>query len=79
MSKCAWGIEWHSVNRLDGEERYVLWDQGKPLFFDTRAEARRYTAETYGYIKRRRDLQEEPHGWRMPQIVRVLISVEKVP
>jgi len=73
-----WGVEWHSVNRLDGDTRHIMWDQGKPLFFHTRREARAYIQERYGYIKEREDLQREPHGWRMPQAVPVEVIVRKV-
>ena len=74
----AWGIEWHSRNRLDGDRRYLIWDRaaGDTGFFHlfrTRASCRAYIEEKYGYIRTRPDLQREPHGWRMPQAVKVQI------
>ena len=73
-----WGIEWYSKNRLDGESRYIMWEHGKPLLFDTRDEARCYNNKKYGYIRTRRDLKEEPHGWRMPKVVRVIVDIHRV-
>ena len=73
-----WGVEWHSVNRLDGETRYIIWNSGKPLFFLTRKEAREYIKKEYGYFKDQPDLQAEPHGWKMPQAVKVEVIVRKI-
>ena len=73
-----WGVEWHSANRLDGERRFFMWEEGKPLLFRTRREARDYIKKRYGYIGERKDLQREPHGWRMPQAVPVEVIVRKV-
>ena len=65
-----WAAEWHSCNRLDGERRHILYEDSLPKMFRTRAETRAYIKEKYGYIATRRDLCEEPHGWRMPQAVK---------
>lgn len=73
-----WAIEWHSHNRLDGEQRYFLGEGEGPLLFLTRAEARRYIRQRYGYISGRADLRAEPHGWRLPQAVRVQVVIQKV-
>ncbi len=73
----AWAVEWHSVNRLDGDQRHLAWmpEPGPGAFrlFRTRRECRAYIEERYGYIRDRADLQNEPHGWRMPQAVRVAV------
>lgn len=72
----AWGVEWHSRNLLDGEQRYLQWrPSGEPNFtlFQTRREARTYIEQHYGYIRRRPDLQAEPFGWRVPQAVPVVV------
>ncbi len=76
MAKC-WGVEWHSVNRLDGDRRFILWDEGQPLFFRTRWETRDWIRVHHGYLKERPDLRQEPHGWRMPQAVRITIDVRR--
>ncbi|KKM80261.1 hypothetical protein LCGC14_1341660 [marine sediment metagenome] len=70
-----WGVEWHSKNRLDGVQRYFMWENGEPLLFPTRQVARSYIAREYGYIRYRADLRREPHGWRMPQAVRVIVEL----
>lgn len=70
-----WGIKWRQRNRLDGRQDRLIWRAGLPLAFRTRREARDWIAANYGYIAGRRDLREEPHGWRMPLAVRVNIKV----
>jgi hypothetical protein len=77
----AWGVLWRSKNVLDGERIYL---QGTPdhpsrtLLFYTRREARAHVAERYGYIRHRPDLRREPHGWRMPVVVRVTVKTMTV-
>lgn len=66
---------WRSCNQLDGYQSRIMWDQGSPLVFRTRAEAREYVARKYGYIRTRPDLRREPHGWRMPRAIRVAVHV----
>lgn len=70
-----WGAEWHEKNQLDGETRHVMYERGMPLVFGTREEARQWIKRKYGYIRYRKDLREEPHGWRMPKAVRIKVSV----
>ena len=73
-----WGVEWHSKSEVDGERRFIMWAFGHPLAFFTRKAAKDWIDENYGYIKKRPDLKGEPHGWRLPQPIRIRISVEKV-
>ena len=78
----AWAIEWHDSNASIrcGTLRHFI---GSPdaasgtMLFKTRAEARAYIAERWGYIKRRPDLRAKPFEWRMPRAVRVIVTVEK--
>ena len=69
-----WALEWRSVNALDGETRHLIFRDRLPALFITRDDARRFAVQEYGYIKSRPDLRCEPHGWRMPRPVRVVIS-----
>lgn len=46
------------------------------LLFRTRSEAREWIEKEYGYLRTRPDLQAEPHGWKMPIPVRVVIGVD---
>ena len=71
-----WGIEWYSLNRLDGETRHIIWENCMPLLFHTRLSARLFIKERFGYIRGRKDLREEPHGWRMPRAVRVKVLIQ---
>ena len=66
----AWGVQWHSNNRLDGDQRYLMWT---PLF-RTRRECRAYINREHGYIRYRHDLHVEPFGWRIPKAVRVEVK-----
>lgn len=72
-----WGVEWHSKDRLDGDRRYIMWDNCLPLMFPTRQLARDYIVRRYGYIRHRLDLRREPHGWRVPQAVRIKVVVKR--
>lgn len=72
-----WGVEWHSNNKLDGKQRYIMWENCLPLMFPTRQLARAYITRKYGYIRHRPDLRGEPHGWQIPQAVRVKVVVRR--
>lgn len=68
-----WAVLWRSQNCLDGKREYFLWECGNPMLFTTRAQARSYIKERYGYIATRPDLRAEPHGWRSPKAVKVRV------
>lgn len=70
----CWCLMWRSENELDGISRHFIHEKRLPALFLTRAEARRYADEHWGYIKKRADLRAEPHGWRMPKPIRVSIK-----
>lgn len=71
-----WAAQWHSQNQLDGERKHLLYEDCLPKLFTTRRETREYIKAKFGYIADRPDLRAEPHGWRMPQPVKVTV-VEK--
>ena len=68
-----WAARWHSKNNLDGETRHIMYERGLPIVFGTRQEARDWIRERYGYIRHRKDLRREPHGWRLPSPVRIKV------
>lgn len=74
-----WSIKWKSRNRLDGEREFLcLFDKPQVsglLLFRTCQEARAWRDERYGYIRQRDDLRAEPHGWRLPSVVRVRVII----
>ena len=75
-----WAVKWRSYNRLDGKQEFFVWaTMNAPALFYTRAEARAYIRQEYGYIATRDDLRREPHGWRMPIAVRVRLSLSESP
>jgi hypothetical protein len=79
-----WGIEWNTDNWLDGITRHLIRAWEHPLFsctamprmFDTRREAREWNKRENGYINERPDLKAEPHGWKMPRVVKVKCTFE---
>lgn len=70
----AWSLKWRSENLLDGKCEYLM----ASVRFDTRLKAREYLSEHYGYFRDRPDLAREPHGWKMPLVVKVRVIVEEV-
>lgn len=82
----AWALKWISDSRLDGHTEHIMGDWkrkeatrgGSPwATFRTRAEARAYRDENFGYFRDRPDLRAEPHGWKMPQVVKVVLSIQE--
>ena len=69
-----WAAQWHSKNKLDGERTHILCEDYLPKLFHRRKECREWIKSEYGYIANRPDLKTEPHGWRMPQAVKVEVK-----
>ena len=70
----AWAVKWRSKNQRDGENAHLLREPvGFVKQFRTRSAARTWMLENHVYIKIRPDLQAEPHGWRLPEVVRIEI------
>lgn len=75
-----WAIKWREENRLDGKrENFITETTGVGyLLFRTREEARNTIKERWGYIAKRKDLRQEPHGWKMPLAVRVEVKLTEL-
>jgi hypothetical protein len=73
MTARFWAIQWRSRTRLDGVQTRFQWSNEIRLF-RTRREARAFIDMEYSYIRNRPDLRTEPHGWRMPRAVRVIVK-----
>lgn len=71
-----WGVLWRSDCRLDGKRERFMFRDLQPALFKTRREARAWIKESYGYIAERPDLRAEPHGWKVPQAIRVAVTLE---
>ncbi len=69
-----WAAQWYSKNKLDGVSQYIIFQNGLPVLFRTRRECRDYIKLNYGYIADREDLRDEPHGWRLPRPVKVVVG-----
>jgi hypothetical protein len=74
INREVWAAMWRSENRIDGKNRHLLNENCLPVLFRTRRAAREYIEKRYGYIRTSKDLQVEPHGWRMPIPIRVNIQ-----
>lgn len=77
--RTLWAILWRSHNRLEGMQQHLIGDPThatRTLLFETREAARAAVKDQYGYIPSRADLRAEPHGWKMPRVVPVTITVE---
>ena len=74
-----WAVKWHGHFHFDGafSSEWFALDSfvfgSRPLLFTTRAKARTYIDEKWGYIRTRTDLRQPPHNWRMPVAVRVQV------
>ena len=78
-----WAVLWRSKGGVDGDVERVQWGHGPsagepPVLFKTRKECREFIKTRYGYIAKRKDLRAYPHGWRMPQPVRVKLILERM-
>lgn len=72
----GWAVKWRSKNHLDGTTVHFM---GRHVdVFSSREAARIYIQDKYGYIKTRPDLQQEPHGWKMPIPTKVKITMSEV-
>ena len=73
-----WSILWRSENKAEGKREYFInvMLTGLPMVFGTRREAKYANEEVYGYIRNRPDLKAEPHGWKMPKVVKVKATFE---
>ena len=79
-----WALKWRQENRLDGKTEHIIrhhhgaYNYPTFLVFHTRREAREHLKANYGYLRTRPDLKAEPHGWKMPQVVKVVVSIKEV-
>lgn len=84
----GWCVQWRSgPNNVDrkAHKHFVLFDYPRHIdthgnfnlmFFPTRAQARAYAKERYGYIARRADLRKYPHDWRSPLVLRCKMEIK---
>ena len=72
--RIVWGALWRENNRLNGKVEHIInGPDCVPALFRTRKDALAFIIRAYGYIRDRKDLRVEPHGWRLPIPVRVTI------
>lgn len=73
--KLRWAVKWHGRYHYDGE---FLGPYGsRPLLFPTKAKAKAYINDKWGYIRDSLDLRRPPHNWRMPKAVRVEVILRE--
>lgn len=71
--RVLWAAKWRSQNRQDGRTEHLINVDTIPALFRTRRACREFIDRGYGYIRERPDLRAEPHGWRLPTPVRVVV------
>ena len=69
-----WCALWQSNNKLDGKREHLLRVGYIPIIFRTKKLCKQWIDGEYGYIKTRKDLRVEPHGWRLPKPVKVKVE-----
>jgi hypothetical protein len=71
-----WGALCRRRNQLDGYREHIAFRNCMPVLFHTRAEARQWIKDNYGYMRDRPDLRAEPHGVlaTVPCKVRISLS-----
>ena len=83
----AWALLENSKNIRSGYRQHFSgdwkWSESTrsglvTALFRTRQQARDFREERFGYLRDRPDLKAEPHGWRMPRVVKVKIIVQEV-
>ena len=72
-----WGVMWHDKGWLDGPRKHLIFKGGVPVLFTTRAKARRWVKDKFGYILALPDLKNQPHGWMPLYPVKVEVSEKK--
>ncbi len=77
LTRICWGAIWNQKTKLGGAQHHIIHHNYLPALFTTKKEAKEFIKHHYGYIAKRKDLRHEPHGWRMPKIVKLKISVTK--
>ena len=70
-SGIRWGVRWRNTGFSPAE--HIMYENRLPVLFRTRAEARAWIDKKYGYIRGRKDLHDWPHGWSIPQPIRVKV------
>lgn len=86
----GWAVKWREDSWLDGKSEYLIGRFGSggkipdilsgyiTMVFKTREQARKFVKRKFGYIRKRPDLRREPHGWKMPVVVKVNVTVEEI-
>lgn len=72
--KYYWAALWRSRCRLDGKVEYIINRDLVPAIFRTRKQAAEFVEREYGFIKDRKDLRDEPHGWKYPKLIKVVVK-----
>ena len=74
-----WGVlQRRSDKCIDGPSERIMtvlpWSFWGPVVFQTRREAREWIKQHFGYVAKRNDLRESPHGWLVPIPVKIEIE-----
>jgi hypothetical protein len=67
-----WGAQWRTR-----EFTHLMCQERIPVLFRTRADARKWIENNFGYIRTREDLKIAPHWWKMPIAVKVRVEISE--
>lgn len=70
-----WCALWRSECKLDGKSEHIIRVNLVPVIFKTKRQCKAWIDEHYRYIKIRKDLRGEPHGWRLPKPVKIVVRI----
>lgn len=78
----AWAIRHVNEGRRYFLGRYFdrpapAFEGSETLLFKTRLAARVWLSKRFGYIRKRKDLRSPPFNWKMPVVVRVIVTVKE--
>lgn len=68
-SAIRWAAKW-----CDSESQYICHENLMPVLFLTRAAARKWINEKFGYIRERPELRAKPFCWKVPIAVKVIVK-----
>ena len=72
VPQMKWGIQHRRDNKLDGYRSWLHRENQFIKLFHTRQDARDFLEKKFGLMRDRLDLFKEPHGCKMPRVVKLL-------
>lgn len=79
LSRSGWAIRWNGnlIGAAFGDRGFPDTLSLVPLVFRSRRVAREFIEDRFAYIRERPDLRQPPYNWRMPEAVKVKMTVKE--